>query len=155
MATDFRKRSVLETMRRAGFGAPIRHLRSRLDPGVPPTPWLGTFPRPAQCAAVLGARQARSVSLEIYDANLAGVDLRHPYRDRRLTKFMLAVPAHQLYRRGRFKHLARDAAAGLLPPEIPARTAPTLLTPLFRRGIFDRERAPPLDPLARMPFQQA
>ena len=103
--------------------------------------WADVYPRPAQCAAVLGLRAARGVTAEIFDANLAGVDLRHPYRDRRLTEFMLSVPAHQLYRHGRFKHLAREAAAGLLPPEIPARTEPTLLTPLFRRGIFEREDA--------------
>jgi hypothetical protein len=54
---------------------------------------------------------------------------------------MLSVPAHQLYRHGRFKHMARAAAADLLPREIPARVEPTVLTPLFRRGIFDRERA--------------
>ena len=32
------------------------------------------------------------------------------------------------------------SGAGLLPPAIPARVEPTLLTPLFRRGIFERER---------------
>jgi hypothetical protein len=83
----------------------------------------------------------RGCRAEIFDTNLAGIDLRHPYRDRRLTEFMLSVPAHQLYRHGRFKHLARAAAADLLPPEIPAREEPTLLTSLFRRGVFERQRA--------------
>ena len=32
------------------------------------------------------------------------------------------------------------SGAGLLPPEIPARVEPTLLTPLLRRGFFERER---------------
>ncbi len=87
---------------------------------------------------VLGPREARSVSLEIFNANRAGIDLRHPYRDRRLVEFMLAAPAHQLYRRGRYKHVARVAATDFLPPEIPVRELPTLLTPLFYRGLRGR-----------------
>ncbi len=159
MVGDIRKRGAFEALRRAGFGAVVRPIRARLAPPKVRPPWLtdfarsrigeedtpscwrDAFPRPAQCAAVLGACEARGISAEIFDANIAGVDLRHPYRDRRLTEFMLAVPAHQLYRHGCFKHLARVAAAGLLPPEIPARVEPTLLTPLFRRGVFERERA--------------
>jgi asparagine synthase (glutamine-hydrolysing) len=158
MAADVGKRGLREALRRAGFGAPFRPIRSLLAPPPEHAPWLtgfaisrvgeketrswwrNAFPRPAQSAAVLGAREARGVSAEIFDANSAGVDLRHPYRDRRLTEFMLTIPAHQLYRQGRYKHLARAAAAGLLPPEIPARVEPTLLTPLFRRGVFERER---------------
>jgi len=155
---DIHRRGPFAALRLAGFGVVLRPIRaflappaaeapwltdlanSRLTGGETPSWWLEAFPRPAQCAAVLGAREARGVSAEIYDANCAGVDLRHPFRDRRLTEFMLAAPAHQLYRHGRYKHLARVAAAGLLPPEIPARVEPTLLTPLFRRGVFDRER---------------
>jgi asparagine synthase (glutamine-hydrolysing) len=128
LAVDIRQRNLRHALRRAGFGAFLRPLRALMASPVPNAPWLTEW-------------AARSVTAEIYDANLAGIDLRHPYRDRRLTEFMLSVPAHQLYRHGRFKHLAREAAAGLLPPEIPARTEPTLLTPLFRRGIFERERA--------------
>jgi asparagine synthase (glutamine-hydrolysing) len=158
IATDVLKQGLREALRRAGFGIPLRPFGSLLAPPPAGASWLtgfadhridrknirswwqDRFPRPAQCAAVLGARVARGVSAEIYNANFAGIDLRHPYRDRRLTEFMLAVPAHQLYRHGRFKYLARAAAAGLLPPEIPARVEPTLLTPLFRRGVFERER---------------
>jgi asparagine synthase (glutamine-hydrolysing) len=159
MVGDIRKRGPFAALRRAGFGAIVRPVRtrraspeewapwltdfakSRIGAEDSPACWRDAFPRPVQCAAALGACEARGISAEIYDANIAGVDLRHPYRDRRLTGFMLSVPAHQLYRHGRFKHLARIAAAGLLPPEIPARVEPTLLTPLFRRGVFERETA--------------
>jgi asparagine synthase (glutamine-hydrolysing) len=158
MTTDIGKLGIRKALSRAGFGVLLRPIRGLLTPQADSAPWLTdfarnritknetpfwrleAFPRPAQCAAVLGARTARGVSVEIFSANSAGVDLRHPYRDRRLTEFMLAVPTHQLYRHGRFKPLARAAAAGLLPPEIPARVEPTLLTPLFRRGVFERER---------------
>jgi asparagine synthase (glutamine-hydrolysing) len=157
MVAGIRNRGLYAALREAGFGAPLRPIRARLRPPTRTAPWLtdfardrsdwakpdgcerSLFPRPAQYDAVVGAREARGISAEIYDASRSGIDLRHPYRDRRLTEFMLAVPAHQLYRQGRYKHLARVASAGVLPSEIPARTEPTLLTPLFRRGIFERE----------------
>jgi asparagine synthase (glutamine-hydrolysing) len=159
LVADVRKRGLFEAMRRAGFGAPFRRIRARLSSPPRRTPWLtnhargrlgpditeewwhGVFPRPAQCSVVLGAREARGATLENFDGCRAGVEVRFPYRDRRLTEFMLQVPAHQLYRNGRHKHLARVVGAGLLPPEIPARVEPTVLTPLFRRGVFERERA--------------
>lgn len=70
-----------------------------------------------------------------------GTDPRHPYRDRELVEAMLAMPAHQLYRRGRTKHLLREALAAELPPEVQAsRSDRGRLDALFRRGIFERER---------------
>jgi asparagine synthetase B (glutamine-hydrolysing) len=52
---------------------------------------------------------------------------------------MLAVPAHQLYRHGRYKHILRQGLSDLLPPSIRERVEPSNLTPLFRRGILQRE----------------
>jgi len=156
LAVDVRKRGLIGALRKAGAGAIVRPFRtSCANPGKT-MPWLtanarmrlaSAMPRPVvddvcrrpqQVESMAGARAARGVSFEIFDAACAGIDLRHPYRDRRLVEFMLAVPAHQLYRRGRFKHLARVAAKNLLPEEIPARDQPTLLTPLFNRGVRDR-----------------
>ena len=156
LTIDVRKRGLVPALRMAGAGALIRPIRAHLAPPAPSRPWLtpaarehlrchskqsfrhDIYRRPGQAAVVLGPREARSVSLEIFNANRAGIDLRHPYRDRRLIEFMLAVPSHQLYRRGRYKHVARVAATDFLPPEIPARELPTLLTPLFNRGLRER-----------------
>ncbi|MDH3745721.1 MAG: asparagine synthase-related protein, partial [Acidobacteriota bacterium] len=95
--------------------------------------------RPAQCRNVFGAREAHSLAREVFHTNREAIDLRHPYRDRRLIDFMLAIPAHQLYHRGRFKHAARQAVWDLLPAGILVRTDRTLLTPLFERGLWRRE----------------
>jgi asparagine synthase (glutamine-hydrolysing) len=65
--------------------------------------------------------------------------MRYPYRDRRLVEFMLAVPGHQLYNRGRYKHVLRQAMAGVLPEEIRLRVHPTSLLPLCVRGLLERE----------------
>ncbi len=92
-------------------------------------------------AGLLGPRNPRSATLEIFHAAAAGIELRHPYRDLRLVEFVLGLPAHQLYRRGRKKHLLRLALGGLLPPELLARRRPTGLGSLYRRGLEERETA--------------
>ena len=96
--------------------------------------------RANQTEAVTGLRAARSFSLENSYAAREGVELRDPYRDLRLVEFMLRLPAHQLYRHGRYKHIARRALAGRLPDSILQRTEPTLLTPLFDAGLRRRNR---------------
>ena len=94
---------------------PIAQLRSAIRPRPAP-PWLtqqaqAVLPEAAlwpasaqhvrraiQYERVLGLRTARSASFDIFHASRSGVELRHPYRDRRLVEFMLSVPAYQLYR---------------------------------------------------------
>ncbi len=100
---------------------------------------LRSFRRPGQAGEVLGARHAYSIAAEAGAANRGGVELRHPYRDRRLVDFMLAIPDHQLYGLGRHKQIARRALRGLLPRKIVERTTPSPLNPLFDRGIRERE----------------
>lgn len=96
--------------------------------------------RPHQLEAVAGLRVARSCSLENAYASRHGLELRDPYRDLHLVEFMLQLPAHQLYRHGRHKHVARQALLGWLPDSILNRTEPTLLTPLFERGLRQENR---------------
>ena len=96
--------------------------------------------RPNQLEAVAGVRAARSFSLENSYACREGVELRDPYRDLRLVEFMLQVPAHHLYRHGRYKPIARQALTGLLTDSILQRTEPTVLTPLFEAGLRGKDR---------------
>ena len=88
-----------------------------------------------------GPTARRTRLREIFHASRCGVELRHPYRDRRLVEFMLAIPASQLYRRGRYKYILRNAMCGTLPEQIHMRQEPTSLTPLFLRGLAEKERA--------------
>jgi asparagine synthase (glutamine-hydrolysing) len=80
-------------------------------------------------------------------AEAAGVELRRPFRDRRLAEFLLAVPAHQLYRPGESKRLLRRALADRLPAAVLRRRAVTSLLPLARRGLVERERAVAIEAL--------
>ena len=53
---------------------------------------------------------------------------------------MLAIPTHQLYRHGLYKHVLRTAMKGVLPERIRRRHHPTSLTLLFVRGMVEREQ---------------
>jgi asparagine synthase (glutamine-hydrolysing) len=48
----------------------------------------------------------------------AGVELRHPYYDRRLVEWLLALPDDLRFRERQSKYISRMALAGLMPPAI-------------------------------------
>lgn len=91
-------------------------------------------------ANLIGNWSALDSSSEIFNANRYALELRHPYRDRRLVEFVLALPSNQLYRRGLYKHILRNAMKGLLPEMIRTRPQPTSLISLYFRGL-EREKA--------------
>jgi asparagine synthase (glutamine-hydrolysing) len=89
--------------------------------------------RPSQCQAVLHAYGASQVPW----ASRLGIEPRYPYRDRQLVEFMLAIPAHQLYRQ-RFKHILRNAMADFLPANILNQEQRTSLLPIYKWGLMHR-----------------
>lgn len=84
---------------------------------------------------LLGLLVSQSGTGDCFSASRFQVELRHPYRDRRLVEFMLALPAYQLYYHGAYKHILRNAMQGILPETIRARKQPTSLMPLYLRGV--------------------
>ena len=64
----------------------------------------------------------------------AGIELRYPYRDRKLVEFMATVPAYLLYRDLWQKAIMRQATCGRLPDSVRWRQQATTLTPLFVHG---------------------
>ncbi|HMB22233.1 MAG: asparagine synthase-related protein, partial [Chloroflexota bacterium] len=91
-------------------------------------------------ATLLGLMSAYGCSRETFIASRYELELRHPYRDRRLVEFMIGIPAYMLYRDGFYKHILRVAMQGILPESIRTRKRATFLSPLFLRGV-ERERA--------------
>ncbi len=152
---------VIHELCRAPVGG-IRRLRSALGrvlgrpawkPGEPDwlTPWAlrslagparqqrREARRPEQLRMLVNALDAQAVSSEASLSVREGVDLRRPYRDRRLVEYALALPAHQLYRRGWSKWILREAMAGILPERVRLRKRPSSLMPLAVRGLAERE----------------
>ena len=105
--------------------------------------------RPEQVANLLDARSANAVSLEAANASRAGIEVRRPFRDRRLVEFFLAVPAHQLYRPQWTKWALRRAMAEILPEAVRLRRWGSSLLPLCVRGLVEREAAAASSLLAR------
>ena len=130
--------------RRAGRPRPVwltPAARARAAAGGEERRWRGRGRRPEQEASLLDPRSAYAASLEVATASRAGVDVRRPFRDRRLVEFALAIPAHQLYRPGWTRWVLRQATAGLLPDPVRLRRRPTSLLPLCARGLVEREAA--------------
>jgi asparagine synthase (glutamine-hydrolysing) len=93
----------------------------------------------AKYGELLDLRAAMSSSGEIFHASRHSLELRHPYRDRRLVEYVLALPAYQLYYRGLPKYILRMAMQDTLPDSIRTRIQPTNMASLFSRGI-EREK---------------
>ena len=63
------------------------------------------------------------------------LEMRSPYRDRRLIEFVISLPAYQLCNGSHYKHVLRESMRNILPEIIRTRNEPTSLLPLYFRGI--------------------
>ncbi len=99
---------------------------------------------------------------EVLDKEAAAFsfEMRHPFYDRRLVEFCLALPVEQKIRNGYTRYIMRNALAPYLPDEIRRRGGKATFTPNFRHCLltFDRSRienvldeGPPLDAYLNMP----
>lgn len=68
-----------------------------------------------------------------------GIEYMHPYADRRLVEFVMAVPGDQLGWPLQKKRVLRQAMTGILPEKVRQRTLITSLVPLFEKGVLDKE----------------
>ncbi len=103
---------------------------------------------PSALPGVLDPRCAHTASLEVSNASKSGIDVRRPFRDRRLIEFVLSIPAHLLYRPGWSKWILRQAMAGILPEPVRLRRHVSSLLPLAARGLAERELSTVRDLLA-------
>lgn len=126
--SEWRQTGLRTTLRRAGLG----HLRKSANPL--PAPyftdhasqfWKSQPPIPHRTRApsyrvngLLGPTFTRSVSAEIHRSAKASIDLRQPFRDRRLIEFSLEIPAYFLYRNGKKKYLLRSIAEQFIPKDM-------------------------------------
>ncbi len=75
--------------------------------------------------------------LDIFDRSHArfGIEERHPFHDRRLYEFLMALPAEQLARDFRRKYILRNAMRGLVPDSVLARRDKGDFSILFIRAL--------------------
>ncbi|HEV7503795.1 MAG TPA: asparagine synthase-related protein [Thermoanaerobaculia bacterium] len=75
-----------------------------------------------------------------HDRNSAsfGIEVRHPFLDRRLVEYVLALPGEQLFRLGSSKNLLRRAMRGILPERIRLRADKTRFTSFIDFVLLER-----------------
>ena len=93
--------------------------------------------------------------LELLDRSAAAfsIEARHPFMDKRLIEFCLAVPPEQKLNQGWSRMIMRHALAGVLPKSIQWRGGKTSMTPNFLHGVLMLDR-PVFDDLVNHPPQQ-
>jgi asparagine synthase (glutamine-hydrolysing) len=89
-------------------------------------------------AGLFDLRDAAGNSYEIYNTNKHGIELRTPYRDRRLLEFVLQLPGYLLYSQGITKRILRLAMKRDLPELILSRNDHTNLLPIYNYGVKQR-----------------
>lgn len=73
-------------------------------------------------------------------AALLGMDVRHPFMDRRLIEFALALPSHLSLRDGWTRYLLRAAMAPFLPERVAWRVGKADMTPSVQTALWNRDR---------------
>lgn len=84
---------------------------------------------------LLSLQTASGITAEIPLANRYNIELRHPYRDRRLIEYVFSLPAYMLYRDGLYKHILRVSMKDTLPEIIRSRPRPTALLKFYKLGM--------------------
>ncbi|MCI0530308.1 MAG: lasso peptide isopeptide bond-forming cyclase, partial [Nitrospira sp.] len=82
------------------------------------------------------------LNFELYDQTAAafGVEARHPFMDKRLLEFCLALPPNQKLRQGWTRWILHQAMATTLPEPVRLRHNKTDLGPNFVHGLLTFER---------------
>ena len=78
-----------------------------------------------------------------------GIEARHPFFDRRLAEYCLALPPQQQLYRGWTRRVMRDALADLLPDDVQRRGGKTGLSPTFVQALLGSGEESLLRDLAR------
>jgi len=102
-----------------GFAARIA-LRDRLRRAAGPQPGP-TFAQNDLRRQLAGGWHAHGMEMLDRSAARSGLELRHPFHDRRIVEFALALPEDQRRRKDRSKLVLREAMRGRLPEGVRAR----------------------------------
>src|SRR2546422_9227228 len=78
-----------------------------------------------------------------------GIEARHPFFDRRLAEYCLALPPQQQLYRGWTRRVMRDALADLLPDDVQRRGGKTGLSPTVVQALLGSGAESLLRDLAR------
>jgi asparagine synthase (glutamine-hydrolysing) len=135
------------------FLQPVESLRKTA--GIPPDRHFGGMARRDIYANIVATPcYDRIVNWHDRNAAVFGVEVRHPFLDRRLFEYVLAIPPEQLFRLGSYKNLLRRSMVGVLPEVIRCRKDKTRFVSFLDYLLREKESAR-IDELLSVPRSEA
>ncbi len=108
-------------------------------------PSIPAFRSPTHAAmyASIFSGWAPAVLIESYEllVSFFGIEMRQPFRDRRLVEFALALPVNQLWRDGWSRVAFRNAMQGILPEKVLRRRGKGMFLQLYDAVLADTQAA--------------
>lgn len=98
--------------------------------------------RASHAAVLTGANISYMAESANQDATAFSMETRHPFTDRQLAEFCLALPPEQKLHQGWTRMIMRRAMTGMVPEKIQWRVSKTLNSAAFTRALltFERDR---------------
>ena len=136
--TKVRARAALPEVVDPAFAARIG-LVERLDrfPSPEKQGLFGRSVRETQRHLLGSARFGYALAMTDHVGAMSSVEIRHPFMDKRLIEFCLALPSRQSLRDGWTRLILRRALAYTLPEKVTWRVGKAWMTPSVERGLFD------------------
>lgn len=108
------------------------------------TPGLDGIAQQQRYQRYLGIRHHVTYDGVLSSMARKGIEVRHPFHDRRLTEFILCLPGNLLRRGAQRKYILRQAMAGVLPEPIRTRMTKATFVTTFVDSIEEYLAARPL-----------
>lgn len=99
-----------------------------------------TTVRDVQRQLLNGSRIQTALELTTHASAAHGIEIRHPFFDKRLVEFCLALPPGQSLKEGWTRSILRRALDGVLPKKVQWRVGKAWLAPNFERGLYEQDR---------------
>ncbi|MDQ6701130.1 MAG: asparagine synthase-related protein, partial [Acidobacteriota bacterium] len=112
-----------EFARRAGLAERLRNRAA--------APAFRTFAQRDLHSILTSGWRIHALEMENRAASSAGIEHRHPFSDRRVLEFALALPEEQRWRGDRTKFILREAMRSTLPEQIRLRQTKAEFSPVF------------------------
>ncbi len=99
-----------------------------------------TTVRDVQRQLLNGSRIQTALELTTHASAAHRIEIRHPFFDKRLVEFCLALPPGQSLKDGWTRSILRRALEGVLPKKVQWRVGKAWLAPNFERGLYEQDR---------------
>lgn len=101
---------------------------------------FGEYERAEQLKVLRSDIFSRSLEIMDHYAAATGIEVRHPYMDRRLIEYCLSMPLRLSFSNGWSRWVMRLAMEGIVPEEIRWRSGKANLARTFDHGLFEIDR---------------